>query len=345
MRGLMVRKGTVALEHDVSQPNPGPGQVLARPLLCGICGSDLHAPTLQNSDPANWPDAFVLGHEYVVEIVDHGPDCDKVLPVGTRVGSVPYVDGSSQPEMIGFSGEYPGALSDLMVLQEDRLVEFPGTVEPERAVLTEPLAVGLHAVNETPVERGDAVLVLGCGPIGLSTIAALRGAGHGPIVAADFSPKRRHLAEALGVDVVLDPGKDNPYETWADLGGEPVAASPLLRVAGRAPTVLFDCVGAPGLLQQHIDSVPPHSQITTVGICMQPDPIMPVFAILKEVTVRFVFCYTSTEYEQAFRAIADGSVDVSPWVTGTRPLEEAVEAFADLGAPDDHCKVVIRPTA
>lgn len=226
MRGLMVRKGMVVLEHDVPEPVPGRGQVLARPLLCGICGSDLHAPILQVADPENWPEAFVLGHEYVVEIVDHGAGCEKRLPVATRVGSVPYVDGSMQPELVGFSGEYPGALSDLMVLQEDRLVEFPGTVEPERAVLTEPLAVGFHAVNETPIERGDAVLVLGCGPIGLSTIAALRAAGHGPIVAADFSAKRRHLAEALGVDVVLDPGEDNPYETWADLAGDPVPASP-----------------------------------------------------------------------------------------------------------------------
>jgi D-arabinose 1-dehydrogenase-like Zn-dependent alcohol dehydrogenase len=64
MRGLMVRKGTVVLEHDVPQPVPGRGQVLARPLLCGICGSDLHAPILQVADPANWPEAFVLGHEY-----------------------------------------------------------------------------------------------------------------------------------------------------------------------------------------------------------------------------------------------------------------------------------------
>src|SRR5215207_1692315 len=296
MRGLMVRNGAVALEHDVLEPTPGVGQVLVRPLLCGICGSDLHAPSLQVADPANWPDAFVLGHEYVVEILDHGPGCDKRFPVGTRVGSVPYVDGSIEPELIGFSGESPGALSDLMVLQEDRLVEFPGTVDPERAVLTEPLAVGVHAVNQTPIERGDAVLVLGCGPVGLSTLAALRRAGHGPIVAADFSPMRRHLAEALGVDVVLDPGKDSPYEAWAELAGDPLPPSPLLEMPGRAPSVLFDCVGVPGLLQQHIDSVPPHTHITTVGVVMEPDPILPVSAIMKELTVRYVFAYTSPEY-------------------------------------------------
>jgi 2-desacetyl-2-hydroxyethyl bacteriochlorophyllide A dehydrogenase len=345
MRGLVVRNGAVALEHDVAEPTPGAGQVLVRPLLCGICGSDLHAPMIQISDPENWPESFVLGHEYVVEILDHGPGTDKRYPVGTRVGSVPYVDGSVEPELIGFSGEYPGALSDLMVLQEDRLVEFPGTVDPQRAVLTEPLAVGFHAVNQTPVERGDAVLVVGCGPVGLSTIAALRQAGHGPIVAVDFSPKRRQLAEGLGADVVLDPGQDSPYETWVGLAGDPLPPSPLLTIAGRAPSVLFDCVGLPGLMQQHIDAVPPHTQITTVGVCMQPDPIMPVSAIMKELTVRYVFGYTASEYEQAFRAIAGGSVDVGPWVTAVRPLDEALDAFADLGAPDHHCKVVIRPTA
>ncbi|MFT3853721.1 MAG: alcohol dehydrogenase catalytic domain-containing protein [Ilumatobacteraceae bacterium] len=209
MRGLVVRGGAVSLESDVAEPRPGGAQVLVRPLLCGICGSDLHAPQIEISDPDNWPEAFVLGHEYVVEILDHGPGCDRRFPVGTRVGSVPYVDGATEPQLIGFSGEYPGALSDLMVLQEDRLVEFPGSVEPERAVLTEPLAVGFHAVSQTPMQRGDAVLVLGCGPVGLSTIAALRRAGHGPIVASDFSPKRRQLAEAL--DAFADLGAPDQH--------------------------------------------------------------------------------------------------------------------------------------
>src|SRR5881296_360844 len=88
-----------------------------------------------------------------------------------------------------------------MVLSELLALEVPNGLATEHAALTEPMAVGLHAVQKARLEPDDAPLVIGCGPVGLAVIAALRLCDVRPIVAADFSPRRRELAAALGADV------------------------------------------------------------------------------------------------------------------------------------------------
>ena len=82
---------------------------------------------------------------------------------------------------------------------------MPDSLPTDLAALTEPLAVGEHAVGLARLQPGQPCLVVGCGPVGLAVIAALKGRGHGPVLAADFSPTRRRLAEAFGADEVIDP--------------------------------------------------------------------------------------------------------------------------------------------
>ena len=88
-------------------------------------------------------------------------------------------------------------------------------MRPKHAALTEPLAVGVHAVAKANIRGDEVPLVIGCGPVGLAVIAALKLKGLHPIVAADYSPARRALAEKLGADVVVDPAHTQPYR---DLG-------------------------------------------------------------------------------------------------------------------------------
>src|SRR3546814_3842072 len=84
------------------------------------------------------------------------------------------------------------------------------------AALTEPMAVGWHAVEKSNLTPEDMPLVIGCGPVGLAVIAALKIKGVHPIIAADFSPARRKLAEVMGADIVIDPAKQSPYKAWTD---------------------------------------------------------------------------------------------------------------------------------
>ena len=186
MRAVVTRAGQLEVS-EIDEPAPGPGHVLVRSLACGICGSDLHA--LQDFDrfaqltaavggPGAGldPDAgVVFGHEYCAEIVDYGPGTERTLPVGATVCSVPVILGPQGPESIGYSNHFPGALAEMMVLQEALLLPVPDGLTPEMAALTEPLSVGEHAVAKAGITADEVCLVIGCGPVGLAVIAALKG--------------------------------------------------------------------------------------------------------------------------------------------------------------------------
>jgi threonine dehydrogenase-like Zn-dependent dehydrogenase len=198
------------------------------------------------------------------------------------------------------------------------------------AALTEPLAVGVHAVAKSRIAGGDSAVVLGCGPVGLACIAELRMRGIGPIVAADFSPKRRQLAEQLGADVVVDPSEISAIEAWR-------------KIDGVRPLVIFEAVGVPGMIEQAMRMAPKDARILVVGVCMQEDHIHPMLGIGRELNIQFALGYNPMEFGDALTAIAEGRVDLSPWLTGTVGIDDVPQAFADLGNPEAHAKILVVP--
>jgi threonine dehydrogenase-like Zn-dependent dehydrogenase len=341
---------------QVDDPVPGMGHVLTRTLACGICGSDLHA--LQHldelaslSDRADAPGALdpqrelIFGHEFCTEILEYGPGTEQKLTIGTRVCAIPALISPSGIEAIGYSHSYPGGLAELMVLQEAFLLEVPDGLAPEHAALTEPLAVGEHAVGIAGVEPGDVCLVLGCGPVGLAVIAALKLRGHGPVIAADFSPTRRALAELLGADVLVDPRESSPHEKWADFG---VVRSVSDRAAveflgGTTPAaIIFEAVGVPGMLQAIIEEAPASARIVVVGVCMTPDQIEPALAVMKQLEVRFSFAYSAAEFGTSLDRLGRGLLPADRLVTGIVDLDDVASAFSTLANPGDHGKLIVR---
>jgi threonine dehydrogenase-like Zn-dependent dehydrogenase len=178
-------------------------------------------------------------------------------------------------------------------------------------------------------------LVLGCGPVGLAVIAALKLQGASPIIAADFSPGRRKLAEGMGADVVLDPREQPAYQRLAE-EARPRAGRP-------RPSAIFECVGAPGMIRQAMEGAPGGAQIIVVGACMEPDAIEPMFGIYKALTLKFALAYSAAEFAETLRLIAEGQLDVAPLVTGVIGLDEVPAAFETLATPDHHAKIVIEP--
>ena len=145
----------------------------------------------------------VFGHEFCCEVLDYGPGTTRKLKPGTRVCSLPALLTPEGPKGIGYSNDYVGAYAEQMVLSEPLLLEVPNGLSAEHAALTEPLAVGVHAVAMANIQGGEVPLVIGCGPVGLAVIAALKIRGLGPIVAADYSPARRLLAEQVPFDLAF----------------------------------------------------------------------------------------------------------------------------------------------
>jgi threonine dehydrogenase-like Zn-dependent dehydrogenase len=140
--------------------------------------------------PADLDGDVVMGHEFSARVLELGPGASGVEP-GDVVVSIPLVFTPEGPAQVGYSTRYPGGYSERMVLTPAFCVKVPDGLDPRKAALTEPMAVGVHAVAKSRIEDGEGAIVLGCGPIGLAIIAALRLKGAEPIVAADFSPKRR----------------------------------------------------------------------------------------------------------------------------------------------------------
>ena len=168
---------------------------------------------------------------------------------------------------------------------------------------------------------------MGCGPVGLAVIAALRLKNIRPIVAADFSAKRRELAVKMGADIVVDPAKEDPYA----------------RIAQSKRTEIFECVGVPGVIQQIFEKVPRDARVVVVGVCMEPDTIEPMFGIVKELSLQFVLGYTPQEFARSLQLLADGKVDAASLITAKVGLDGVKRAFADLGNPEQHTKILVEP--
>jgi threonine dehydrogenase-like Zn-dependent dehydrogenase len=338
MRASVLRDRRMVLRDDVPEPVPGPGQVLVGVKACGICGSDLHFAKhgatmlelgrqmqgLPNGDQRiDLSGDVFLGHEFSAEVLDAGPETDAPKP-GTIVTSVPALLSSTGVEPIFCSNTTIGGYAERMLLSAPLLLQVPNGLDARHAALTEPMAVGLHAVNKSAIRQGEAALVLGCGPVGIAIIAALGIRGVERIVASDFSPKRRELAETMGAHETVDPAQGSPFDTMK-------------------PSVVFEAVGVPGIINDVLRRAPVSARVVVAGVCMEADTVYPFFAAAKEISVQFVFAYDINEFAESLRAITEGKIDVAPLVTGEVGLDGVGAAFDDLAHPGTHCKILVTP--
>ncbi len=354
----VIRRDKRLVCDEIADLKPGEGQVLVKTLACGICGSDLHAlhhmehmidlsRRAGSADNGFDPTAdTVFGHEFCAEILDHGPGSPRTVKAGARVVSMPVTMHNGAMEALGFSNRLPGGFAEQMLLTEAMVLEVPNGLSTEHAALTEPFAVGAHAVAKARMEPKSVALVVGCGPVGLAVIGALKAQGHGPVIAADFSPRRRAAAERLGADIVIDPAIENPHDRWEALGvPRSRAAQGMMAMMGNpvARPVVFECVGSPGVLQSLIEAAPAGAQIVVAGVCMETDRIEPSIAITKEIELTFVFGYTPDEFALTLRQLAEGIIDVSHLVTGKVGFQGVADAFTALGDPEAHVKILVQP--
>jgi threonine dehydrogenase-like Zn-dependent dehydrogenase len=367
---------------ELPAPDPIEGQARIEVVRCGICGSDLHARhgvdqwaelarKVGYDRFATSNEPIVFGHEYSGTVAEYGPKTKPTIPTGTPVVSMPIIRNGEHVDSIGLSPHAPGGYAEQMLVQASLMLPVPNGLAPDLAALTEPLAIAHHAVRRGEVGKGQVAIVLGCGPIGLAVILMLKAAGVRTVIASDYAPGRRALAERCGADLVVDPAGQSPFAMpQARPNGTLTDAPSMLNLAirtveqlqqlpvidwrhvwrvgdrlGLGPKfpVIFECVGVPGMIESVLTQAPFFARVVVVGVCVGGDTITPALAINKELDLRFVFGYTPLEFRDTLHMLADGKVDPRPLVTGTVGLGGVEAAFEALAQPDIHAKILVDP--
>jgi 2-desacetyl-2-hydroxyethyl bacteriochlorophyllide A dehydrogenase len=341
MKAAYIQNGKI-LVGAMPDPVPTKGQALVRTHSCGMCASEQHflhsgQNVIDLSRKYGGPYAaldfsrpFVPGHEYVGEVIDYGPGSSRPIKVGRRVTSVPVMRQAGAHSVIGFSHDCPGGWGELMLLDENVIMEIPGDLDDDMAAMTEPLAVGLEHARRGKPTKDDVALVIGCGAIGLGVIAGLKLMGIAPIIAADFHQSRRDVAIAMGAHIAIDPRQSSPYEAIADLGN-------------RRANLVYECVGLPGLLSSIIASIAFDSRIVMGGYCMEAEQFYVFAAQNKRLTVHFAAGEEQQDMELALRSIADGRIDIKPWLSERIGLNAVANAVAQMSGPSAPIRTLIDP--
>lgn len=327
--------------EKVEDPTPESTELVMKVSYCGVCGTDLHA-TREGLTTACCDQ--ILGHEYVGEIVEVGKEAEGNWQLGDRVCAMPFIAcGKCLPCAAGHFFECQnkkvsgvddqGGFAEYVTTGSRETIALPDSLELQKATLIEPLAVGLHAVRMADVKAGSRIMVMGAGPIGLTVALWCRFLGAREVVVSELAESRALLAKKMGATQVVQPdlskGAEGLLEQFCDVAGGP-------------PDVIFECVGAPGLLQQCIEMAPQRGKIIPVGVCEQPDSIMPFFGLIKELNIQFAIAYTKDDFETCVAMLAEGRIDISAMITDIVSLDELPEAFEALKTPSYQCKVLAK---
>ena len=325
--------------ETLPDPVPGPTDIVLRVENCGICGSDLHM-----TEPASvMPLALdsVMGHEFAGEVVAVGKDVGARWKVGDRAAGFPYICCGEHSPCVNFGtsrgmcakgisvglGQSPGAYAEYVRIGASGGYRLPENVSFREGAMVEPLAVGLHAVDMAKMERGATVLVIGAGPVGLSAMlwANVLGARH--VIVSEKAENRRAMAENFGATDAVDPNQPLTEQVQ--------------KIAGKGPDIIFECVGAPGLIGSTMMEAPRGTKIVVAGVCQQPDTIMPLMGIVKELNLQFVLGYRPADFDYVISMIASDRIDVAPMITDIVDLDALPEAFEALRNPTHQCKVML----
>lgn len=337
LRGRAVRwhaAGDVRLESH-APAMPVHDDVLVAVAWCGICGSDLHevadgphAIPVDNAHPLSHARApLTLGHEFSGVVVATGSRVDHVR-TGDSVAVEPnYRCGQCVScregryevcEHFGFAGLMGnGGLADYAALPGYMVHRLPSDFDLQAAALLEPAAVALHSIRRSGFRPGQTALVVGLGPVGLLVSALLKERGASLVVGVDPLGPRRERAQALGVDLALDPAEDVPAVCRLETGGSGVH-------------VAFEVVGRQESITTGLRSLRSGGELMLLGLLSTAE--IPAFEMVNaELRIS-----TSVGYRNCHRELIDlvsaGQLDLGSLVTHRIDLDDATKTITELVA-------------
>lgn len=320
--------------RELPDPTPESGEIVVKVGRCGICGSDLH----MTEDPAYGKAAGdVLGHEFAGEVVALGKGVEGVA-LGDLVSVIPLQScgtcascRAGEPAWCAAFGLQGGGYAEYAVTRPNQCVKLPKSASLADGAIIEPLAVALHGVNMSGLKKGDKVLILGAGPIGLAVAFWARRLGAADVVIQDIASHQQDRALAMGAT------------GFSVHPADPVGGA--ARILGGAADIVFECVGIPGLIEQAVKQVRNRGTILLLGLCTRPDTFNSFAMLSKEVRLVTSAFFTRPEYEAALDVLDSGAAEPRLLVTGTISLDDTPTTFEALRRRTHQCKVLIEPFA
>jgi (R,R)-butanediol dehydrogenase / meso-butanediol dehydrogenase / diacetyl reductase len=314
--------------------DPGPGEVRVRVAYCGICGTDVHIAHGAMAHRLRPPQ--VIGHEASGVVDEVGPavtewavgDTVVVRPLDTRGETAADKGISHICRNVKFLGiDEPGAFQSFWTVPAFTLHRLPPGLDLRIAALTEPLAVATHDVRLAEVQPGDAVVVIGGGPIGL-LVGLVAHKEKARVILSEPNDRRRLLAGTLGFDTV-DPSEE-------DLGRYVEE-----RTDGAGADVVFEVSGSPAGAAAMTTVAGLRGRVVVVAIFPEPTPISLFDVFWKELRVRGARVYEPQDYERAVALVAEEGASLERLITSMEPLDRLPEVFASLHNRPDDVKILV----
>lgn len=345
MRAVVLRDGRLEVRHT-SDPVPGQGDLLLKTLSTAICASDVHFmdhPELGIDDPTgrslyDTERDIVMGHEFVGEVIDHGPGCSDAFPIGARVTSMPIrlVDGGAGGlRIIGQHPEAQGSFGELLVVPEVTARVVEGSVASDAIAVVDAFAVGEFYVRSANLQPGEIPIVIGAGAVGLSAVAALSARSIAPIIVSDLNSERRELArKGFGAHVLVDPAERSVFDVFREVRAEH-------KMGGSA--VVFECVGASGLIDRIVSEAEFSSRIYCAGGWYTGDTLSVTEATRNGLTLQFGGGPMPQDWYGVLDAVVDGRLDPLPSIGRIIGLDEVPEAIEQTRQSQGPPRVVVHP--
>ncbi len=324
----LVYTGPKSIEiRDLAPPRPGPGEVLLKLSLCGVCGTDIG---IWSGTHPRAQAPLILGHEFVGRVVEGGTRFAR----GQRVVAYPLIScGTCHPcrtgsphicaslRLIGIDGD--GGMAEYLSLPEDVLFAIPDEIEDRIAALIEPLAVALRAVEQSGLGVADRAAVIGAGPIGLLCALVARHAGAARVLISDIEPARLALAARLGFIPV-------------DIRHRDLVEEVLSVTEGDGADMVFECAGAGNAALEMTRIARPGGTICMASLHKAPNPVALLDIAFKELRLIGSRVYTREQFRRSIDLARSLAPQLERLITRTLPLSAAQDLFEIIRTPDAH---------
>jgi 2-desacetyl-2-hydroxyethyl bacteriochlorophyllide A dehydrogenase len=309
----------------------------------GVCGSDLH---IYHGRVQIEP-GFTIGHEFVGTVLEAGDGVTRVAP-GDRVcgtfqtacgtcffcmrGAFHKCDDSRTFGHGKVLGSLQGTQAERALIPHANLTlrKVPDGVGNDVALFAgDVMGTGYHAVEQSELQPGDSVAVLGLGPVGLCAAQVAVAAGAAPVLAIDSVEQRLELARAFGA-VPVHLTEENPREAAKRL------------TEGRGVDAAIDAVGHPDALDLAIRLTRKAGVVVAIGVYAEPCQVHMGLVWIKALTLKSGHANVIGHVDHVLGMLASGKLDPTPLVTHHMPLDDAAEAY-DLYDRREAMKIVLTP--